>query len=276
MKKVRKQVAIKAKSKESVKNMLISSKPTDHSIKPVKCEFDPENHNYRFDTNFDNRKLGRIASWSTVYGTKPVYVKRLNGYVQGTCGKECGNKKDGCEAHCYVDKSYWQPSVVYGHARNTIGLRVNPEKVFKDLDLQLSRSKVIDKVRLNQSGEIENENEFLMWCKLAQKHPNVKFYIYTKQYKYVERALLAGMAPMNFQVNYSIWHKKGLAEFEKVKHLKNVSAFVYDDGETYIDIPKNNYCKAYDDNGKLDKTKSCAICGKCFNHLFKVIGCKDH
>lgn len=269
-------VAIRANSKKSVNSQLISIRPTDHSIKCNNTVFNPMNHRFVFDTNYDNIKLGRIASWSTIYGTKPVYVKKMNGYVQGTCGKECGNKKDGCEEHCYVDKSYWKPAVVFGHARNTIGLRKVPEKVFKDLDLQLSRSKVIDKVRLNQSGDLESENEFLMWCRLAQKHPNVKFYIYTKQYKFVERALLAGMAPMNFQVNYSVWHKKGLTEFNKVKHIKNVSAFVYDDGELYIDIPKNNYCKAYDESGKLDRSKSCAICGKCYNHLFKVIGCKDH
>lgn len=276
MKKVRKQVAIKAQSKKSVKDMLISSRPTDHSIKSVKCAFDPTNYNFKFDTNFDNRKLGKIASWSTVYGTKPVYVKRLNGYVQGTCGKECGNKKDGCEQFCYVDKSYWKPNVVYGHAKNTMGLRVAPEKVFASLDKQLSRAKSFKTIRLNQSGELESENEFLMWCRLAQKHPKFRFYIYTKQYKYVERALLSGMTPMNFQVNYSIWHKKGLAEFEKVKHLPNVSAFVYDDGELYVDIPKENYCPAYDADGHLDKEQSCFRCGKCFNHRFKIVGCKDH
>lgn len=276
MKKIRKQVAIKAKSKKSVKDNLISSRPADHSIKVNNTVFEPANHKFVFDTNYNNIKLGRIASWSTVYGTKPIFVKLLNGYVQGTCGNECGNKKDGCEQHCYVDKSYWKPAVVLGHARNTIGLRTAREKVFNDLDKQLTRSKVIDKVRLNQSGDLESEDEFLMWCRLAQKHPKVKFYIYTKQYKYVERALLAGMAPMNFQVNYSIWHKKGINEFNKVKHIDNVSAFVYDDGKLFIKVPEKSYCKAYDEKGKLDHNVSCAKCGKCYNHLFKVIGCKEH
>ena len=276
MKKSRKMVAIKANSKYVVKDKLISSRPSDHSIKPVACSFNPNTHQYKFDTSFTNIKLGRIASWSTVFGTKPVYVKKLDGYVQGTCGKECGNKKTGCEAFCYVDKSYWKPGVVYGHARNTMGLRVAPEKVFSDLDKQLSNARSYDTIRLNQSGDLESENEFLMWCRLAEKHPKFKFYIYTKQYKYVERALLAGMAPDNFQINYSVWHKKGLTEFNKVKHLKNVSAFVYDDGELYIDIEKKNYCHAYNEQGKLDHSKSCSKCGKCFNHLFKVIGCKAH
>ena len=274
--KLRKQIAIKATSKAAVKDQLISIKPSDHSMKPVPCDFDPNKHEFRFVTKKGNNvKLGNIASWSTVYSAKPVFIKYMNGYVQGTCGKECSNK-NGCEKACYVDRSYYKPCVPYGHAMNTIGLRTAREKVFADLDKQLTKSRTISMVRLNQSGDIESENEFLMWCRLAEKHPNVKFYIYTKQYKHVERPLLNGMVPNNFQINYSIWHKHGVEDFNRVKHIKNVSAFVYDDGELYMNIPKADYCAAYDDKGHMNHKITCAVCKKCLNGKTKVIGCKAH
>ena len=61
-----------------------------------------------------------------------------------------------------------------------------------------------------------------------------------------------------------------------VKHVKNVSAFVYDDGELYMDIPKADYCAAYDDKGHMNHKITCAVCKKCLNGKTKVIGCKAH
>ncbi len=268
-------VAIRAKSKKSVNGQILSLKPGDRSVAVDKTKFDPNKHTFRLDTSYDNIKLGKMASWSTVYGTKPIFVKRMNGYVVGTCGQECG-KKGACEEVCYVDKSYWKPDVVFGHARNTIGLRQTPEKVFKDLDQQLTRSKTITTVRLNQSGELESTEEFLRWCLFAKRHPNVKFFIYTKQYKYVETPLLDGLVPKNFRINYSIFKKHGVVEFNKVKHLENVSCFEYDDGKgVEIPIAKKDYCPAYMD-GKLNHDIPCNVCRKCIDRNVKCIGCKSH
>lgn len=234
--------------------------------------FDRKTHQYKFSTA-GNIKLGKILSWSTLLGDY-VY-KKLTGVlknIKGTCGN-C----DACKKDCYVRASYRFPGVIHSQAVNTYGLREELDKVEQNLAAQLKRSK-IDIVRINQSGELENEEQFAMWCRLAMAYPSKKFYIYTKMYGIVTKALLAGNVPSNFVVNYSVWHDVGVKEYQKVSHLENAKAFVYDDGE--VMIKPDTYCMAYQ-NGKLDHNVSCEKCGKCYNKRAvnvaqKVIGCHAH
>lgn len=227
-----------------------------------------------------NIKLGAaIWSWSTLMGDYDYYVDGQK--IKGTCGN-CG----ACKNDCYVKASYniHGKSVIPSHAKNTIGLRENLAEVLRQLDQQITRrnssknprTKRIDTVRLNQSGEIENENQFFMWCELAVHHPEVKFYIYTKMYDIVTPILEAGGVPENLVVLYSVWHDVGVNEFKRVAHIKNVKAFVYDDGR--LDITPDTYCMAYDAAGHLDHDITCDKCQKCFkpNLKRKIIGCKAH
>ena len=223
-----------------------------------------------------NIKLGKsMGVWSTLMGDD-TYTVKINGIetsVKGTCGHHCA----GCKGNCYVKKSYRYPSVVLGHARNTLAIR-NVEKCFQDLDGQLTRKrKPFDIIRIDQSGEIENDDQFAMWVKLANNHKETNFYIYTKNYDVVIPALLAGIVPDNMTVLISIWHTFGVNEYQKVKHLENVKAFVYDDNYEY-GFTMNTYCTAYNEKGKLDHNITCEKCRKCFNRLnsCKVIGCKSH
>lgn len=227
-----------------------------------------------------NIKLGAaIWSWSTLMGDYSYNVDGVE--ISGTCGN-CG----ACKKDCYVVSSYniHGKSVIPSHAKNTNGLRYNMGEVFRQLDEQITRrnnsknkrTKKIELVRLNQSGEIETEEQFYMWCMLAERHPETKFYIYTKMYEIVTPVLLAGLVPANLVVLFSIWHDVGVKEFKAVAHLENVKAFVYDDGE--LNIEPDTYCKAYNDSGKLDHNITCDKCQKCFNAKLtkKVIGCKAH
>lgn len=227
-----------------------------------------------------NIKLGaQIWSWSTLKGNDFYKVGGVE--VLGTCGN-CG----ACDNSCYVNASYniHGKSVIPSHAKNTNGLRYNMAEVFRQLDEQITkrnnsknpRTKKIELVRLNQSGEIENEDQFFMWCMLAERHPETKFYIYTKMYDIVTPVLLAGQVPTNLVVLFSVWHDVGVNEYNAVKHLKNVKAFVYDDGE--LEVTPDTYCKAYDNAGHLDHNITCDKCQKCFNVNMnkKVIGCKAH
>lgn len=239
------------------------------------AQFDKNTFKYRFLRD-GNIKLGEdIATWSTLYSDEDIFIKQLGYAVKGTCGNHCGV----CKKNCYVRKSYGRyPSVPYGHARNTIGLRDVPEKVFRDLDKQLSGArKKIKVVRLNQSGELESEDQFGRWCKLAANHPETKFYIYTKMFDLVLPGLLAGKVPGNFTILFSVWHDVGAKEYELVKHLKNVKAFIYDDAEK-LEVAPQVYCKAYNDKGKLDHSETCGKCCKCFvnTDAWKTIGCKAH
>lgn len=223
-----------------------------------------------------NIKLGNMGSFSKLYGSDSHYIEKLGFAVSGTCGKYC----TGCSKDCYVRKSYRYKSVMYGHALNTLAVRNDLAQVFADLNNQLTRKrKKFETVRINQSGEIETSDEFIMWCELAKCHPETTFYVYTKAYDLVLATIKAGL-PSNLVVLISVWHEYGANEYLSVAHLDNVKAFVYDDGFDYaaLGIIIQTYCKAYDENGKLDHAITCNKCQKCFNKLAscKVIGTYPH
>ena len=193
--------------------------PTD-GIKSLK--FDSKNHKYALSLA-GNTKVGRIATWSTLMGD--YTYKGMTGVLKditGTCGN-CG----ACKAGCYVRSSYRFPGVVHSQAVNTWGLRHNLPKVESDLAEQIKRRHV-SIVRLNQSGELENDEQMAMWCRLASSFPEVKFYIYTKMYQIAEKFLKGGLVPENFTINYSVWHDVGVKEYERVKDFPNVKAFGLD------------------------------------------------
>jgi len=230
-------------------------------------------------TSNGNIKLGKnIGVWSVLYGNKKHYVKKLDIYVKGTCGDNC----KACQNNCYVRKSYRYPSVIFGHARNTIAMRNNTGKMLLDLHNQLSKKrKHFEIIRINQSGEIENISQFAVWISLAILHPETQFYIYTKAFNVVIPYIKEYGLPKNFTVLISIWHEYGLKEFKEVEHLENIKAFVYDDNNYKYDLYDfeiNTYCKAYDDNGKLNHDITCDKCKKCFDRkdYHKIIGCKAH
>lgn len=237
--------------------------------------------NYRFHFDMSgNRKLGdHVATWSTLatnyrFANLPGVLKN----ILGTCGNA-----EGCRTSCYVRHSYYHPSVVLGHAKNTYGMRHLLDKVMNDLHYQLSHVRSDELlIRLNQSGEIETDDEFAMWCSLAKAFPKFKFYIYTKMYNIVEKFLLQGLVPSNFTVLYSVWGEHGMEEFNRVRHLPNAKAFEFDDGTgKNLFLAPNVYCPAYTVVGKTGKAKMnssvhCSKCKLCFSGRVKVIACHDH
>lgn len=247
-------------------------------------DFDPNTYTYVFRKG--NIKLGtsgKLVTWSTLMGDDSVFIPNLGYSVTGTCPKGCT-----CTPNCYVKKSYnrFPLSAPFGHAKNTLGLRSCPDKVFADLDAQLTNNETnkrikrkIEIVRLNQSGDIETEYEFFMWCELAKKHKKIVFYVYTKNYAVAEQCIVNGYVgglPSNFHILYSIWGNNGVKEYERVKNYRNVHAFVYCDGNELVK-PKT-FCPAYKEKGKLDHNWTCEKCKKCFStaQCNKVIGCTDH
>lgn len=232
-----------------------------------------------------NEKLGDMWSWSTIYGNDRYYIPKWDVTVTGTCGKHCG----GCKDHCYVKKSYRYPSVIQGHAGNTLAMREDIVMTTSELlrAIRAARKKP-EIIRLNQSGEIETVETLQMFESLAAFNPSIKFYLYTKNYEAVESELNAGMIPDNLIINISIWHEYGVKEYLRMKKYENVKAFVYVDpkkegGWNVSEYEKHGiniqtFCTAYDENGKLNKDMPCQKCGKCFrkNDRLKVVGCNDH
>lgn len=229
-------------------------------------------------TSSGNIKLGSsMGVWSVLYGNQEHYVEEMKTTVKGTCGHHC----NGCLNDCYVRKSYRYGSVIKGHARNTVAMRTDLAQCLADLDEQLSRKRKPFKfVRVNQSGEVEDHAQFAMHCEIGRRHPETQFYIYSKAYEIVVPALLLGRVPDNMTVLISIWHEYGIEAWNKVKHLPNVKAYVYDDGYDYSQhgLIITDRCYAYDEHGKLNHDLTCEKCQKCMNRLerSKVIACKAH
>ena len=229
-----------------------------------------------------NIKTGKsILTWSKLYGNMMHYVERLNISVKGSC--KCKYCK-GCCKTCYVKKSYRHKSVIYGHAIRTIAMRYFPHELFAVIDRQLQRMRKKAKyVRIHQSGEYESLQEFIFWLDMSRLHPETVFYCYTKAFDFIIPYLLQheNELPDNFIILISIWHNYGIKEFNAVKHIKTVKAFVYDDrtfnyAAAGIDI--TYYCAAYDINGKLDHDETCDECQACMlmDPVYKVIGCIAH
>lgn len=232
-----------------------------------------------------NIKLGNIAEWATTQGDEEMEIN-YNGFhamVKGTCEGRC----DGCKKACYVNKATNRyQSVRYGYAINTLLMRENIEKLYTMLRNQIARAKKpFEIIRIHVSGEFEQGvnglNEWKMFERLASDFPNITFYTYTKAYEIAIPRLLAGNVPSNMIVNISVWENQGIKEFDTVKHLPNVKAYVYYDRKNRFDYLGNGikfdaWCKAYDIHGKMDHDITCDKCRKCFDNHSKCIGCFDH
>lgn len=231
-----------------------------------------------------NIKLGSsIGTISKLAGNHDYLVwddRDFPEHITGSCGefcKECGNRSG-----CYVFKSYRYGSVIKGHARTTAALREDIGKAFIEMDKQLSRKrKPFSVVRINQSGELESEKELLWYMWLSRRHPDTKFFFYTKAFKYLFSALdviTEKGIPENMTILISIWHEYGIQEYEKLKDIPGIKAFVYMDNfdYQYYGIKPETFCPAYDESGKMDHNMTCDKCRKCFDRKCKIIGTYPH
>lgn len=225
-----------------------------------------------------NIKLGNMGTWSTLYGNDSHYVEKLGTSICGTCGNHC----KGCKKDCYVRASCRYGSVIYGHAIRTIAIRDYIDELEASLISQLKRKrKPFEYVRINQSGEIETLRQLEMFMNIASETPETDFYLYTKAFDIVIPYLLknADVLPKNITILISIWHEYGIAEFNQVKHIPNIKAFVYCDGFDYeaVGLEIQTKCNAYEGK-KLNHELTCDKCKKCMNRCetCKVIGCDAH
>ena len=248
---------------------------TDNTITPSEgikdFEFDPRTFTYGLNL-MGNTKVGKIPTFSTLMGDY-TYVG-MSGVLENIKGT-CSNCSE-CKHDCYVRASYRFPSVIFSQARNTWGMRYDLDKVKSDL-YALIKKRRFAMVRINQSGELEYDDQLAMWCELATALPETRFYIYTKMFKMAKKFLLKGAVPENLTILFSIWHKAGVKEFEKVKHLPNAKAFVFDDGKLFI--KPDIYCPAYVvKNGKtVRKDVHCDKCRLCIDKpKGKIIACHEH
>ena len=254
-------------------------------------------------TATNNIKLGNMGSWAMLFGNCDWYIPELKTTCKGTCGEHCTgcfNKKNPKESACYVAKSYVkytkrnndntigdilknECSVKLGHAYRTLSMTKFREDLLKSLDKQLTRKRnKFEVVRINESGELTCYEDLDFWCKLSKLHPETTFYLYTKNYDVVQKAIDNDIIPDNLFINISIWHESGISSYNNMKEHRQVRSFVFVDNDYDIKTYKEkginitSMCGAYDKNGKMNHAVTCDKCKKCFSYNNKCVGCYEH
>lgn len=245
-----------------------------------------------------NVKLGDMGDWAVLFGNIDWYIPELGLSCRGTCGdycKGCFDEDDPSKSPCYVRKSYVRFSnkdigivkgkctVKLGHAYRTLAITLFRDELLKSLDKQLTNKREKFKViRINESGELTCYEDLEMWCKLAILHPETNFYLYTKNYPAVRKAIKNCIIPSNMYINISIWHEYGIEEFLEFKHHPQIKAFVLVDSEWTIGkyansgVPIDMMCGAYNEFGVMNHNVTCDKCKVCYNKKRKVVGCYKH
>ena len=251
----------------------------------------------------DNIKLGNMGVWAMLFGNCEWYIPELDVTIKGTCGEHCRgcfNPDNPKCSTCYVAKSYVKYtkrnadgttgnilinkcSVKLGHAYRTIAMTMFRDDLLLSLDKQLNKMrKKLDIIRINESGELTCYEDLNLWCELSRRHPETVFYLYTKNYKVVRKALINGIVPENLFINISIWHEFGIAEYLEMKDHPQIRAFCLIDKEwTKADyyskgIEITSICGAYNKEGKMNHEVTCDKCKKCFSRNHKCTGCYEH
>lgn len=254
-------------------------------------------------TSTDNIKLGTMGSWAELFGNCDWYIPELDVTVRGTCGEHCQgcfNPANPKASECYVTKSYimytnrkkdgsvgdilTDPcSVKKGHAYRTIAMTMFRKDLLLSLDKQLTnKKKKFEVVRINESGELTCYEDLALWCELARRHTETTFYLYTKNYKAVRKALINGVVPTNLFINISIWHQLGISAYLEMKDNPQIRAFCLVDDEWTVEkywskgIEITSMCAAYDECGKMNHAVTCDKCKKCFSNANRCVGCYEH
>ena len=254
-------------------------------------------------TKKDNIKLGDMGSWAILFGNCIWQIPELNICVRGTCGgncKGCFNSENPRESDCYVVKSYLkytnrnedgtvgdilknECSVKLGHAYRTIAMTMFRDELLEALDKKLTnKKKKLKIVRINESGELTCYEDLELWCELARRHPETVFYVYTKNYKVIQRAIDKDIIPDNIFINISVWHESGIREYNNMKDHPQIRAFCLVDEEYTKEVYASkglditSMCGAYDEKGKMNHAVTCDKCKKCFSKSNKCVGCYEH
>ena len=254
-------------------------------------------------TTANNIKLGEMGTWAMLFGNCDWDIPELDVTVKGTCGEHCKGcfnlDNPRCSA-CYVAKSYVKYTnknkdktvgdilknkccVKLGHAYRTIAMTMFRDDLIDSLDGQLKRKqKKFETIRINESGELTCYEDLDLWCELSKMHPETVFYLYTKNYKVVRKALINGIVPNNLFINISIWHEYGIKAYLEMKDHPQIRAFCLVDKKWTIEkymskgIEIASMCGAYNEKGKMNHAVTCDKCKKCFSKKNKCVGCYEH
>lgn len=220
-----------------------------------------------------NSKTGKEWLLNTVPGESPIKVDGVAiTNILGSCRGCC----DGCEKHCYAINGARQHhnAVLPSTIKNLILYRKDPDRFYTEIDASLSAWKAVEgdeKVfRWHASGEIEDYAYLELMMRLAENHPEINFYSYTKRFEMIERYLDEhnGEFPTNFVWNLSVWKDNLEKSGFNPAYLNKVQLFEYKDDITKEEYNSHFHCPGVihtgKKRGKLNHNTDCKTCTLCW------------
>lgn len=139
----------------------------------------------------NNRKIGHVMNVSLM----PVMT--------------CGNCKE-CKYLCYDIKACLQypNTVIDARMRNTVIMRRDRSEYFRRIDAACNRRRKNKFFRWHVAGDIVDIDYFDNMIQIARKHPDFKFWTYTKMYHIVNEwcdVYGRDAVPSNLSIMFSEW-----------------------------------------------------------------------
>lgn len=176
-------------------------------------------------------------------------------------GFTCRNFKE-CINTCYAERcaSYHGKSVIDAWIRNTVILKVDRDRYFREIDEKMTRRRTNKFFRWHVSGDIPDYDYFVRMVEIAKKHPDFKIWTYTKNYWFVNKycdTYGRDAIPENFSFMFSAW--PGC----KMKNPYNfpIFNFVPKGSDVFPDLP---FCPGNCDVCKTNGGRGC-IAGEPMN-----------
>jgi hypothetical protein len=203
-----------------------------------------------------NIKVGKIHNINLLPGEHLLHTKTrgLLTDVPGTCNGCC----EGCESGgCYAirDAKLHHNVTIPAWVTNTLLMRKDLNAFFDKIDEYINLNKV-KYWRWHAAGEVPSYEYLVKMNDVAKKHPEVKFYFYTKRFDWVVKFEQEHCFADNLTCNISVWHDNA-----KDYKFNNVNYFVYDD-HTEEHVKKMSRCPAVDKDGH-ETGVTCDKCQRC-------------
>ena len=119
----------------------------------------------------------------------------------------CANCKE-CKSYCYDIKACLQypETVIDARIRNLVILQKDREEYFHRIEQAISRRRKNKFFRWHVAGDIVDVDYFDHMVKIAERHPDFRFWTYTKCYAVVNAWVADhGTVPENLSVMFSEW-----------------------------------------------------------------------
>ena len=178
-----------------------------------------------------NAKMRRSSGPRTFAFGIPAY-RSSSGFVTCPAAGECARA-------CYARRNHYTFSVVKRAQETRLEL-TQSEDFVPVISREIERRR-IESVRIHDSGDFYSPKYLNKWLAVMARHPDVRFYSYTKRVALMKRYREEGRLPANFTVIYSY----GGTEDRLIERDNDRHSFIF---KTQDEATAQGYCDASRDD----------------------------